>query len=191
MNCIWDWWFMWIPLSAKTHKNTHKAQNIFRFKGLPGFSPFNIRGGCIQGHFLIVNPPMRCKIQCSSVSLWSDNGKCQNFQYMCLEMSPKVVWAWQTWKPNEIKHALCRHDYIYKTMPCVCCITYINCYTKSIKSLITAWKKDLCRCWTAHWPNRFHSPARLCSLELCPADGALRKQQKIGKVHAPQANQTQ
>jgi len=57
--------------------------------------PFNIRGGCIQGQFLIVPPPMRCKIQYLSVSLWSDIGKCHNFQYTCLEMSPKVVRARQ------------------------------------------------------------------------------------------------
>ncbi len=128
------WWFMWILLLAKT-------QNIFCFKGLPGFTPFNIRGGCIQGHFLIVNPPMRCKIQYSSVSLWSDNRKCQNFQCLCFEMSPKVVWAWQEFEPTNItKSNMLFVDTATSTKPCVCCITYIYRSTKSIKSFVTAWK---------------------------------------------------
>ncbi len=126
-----------------------KTQNIFSFKGLPGFTPFNIRGECIQGHFLIVNPPMRCKIQCSSVSLWSDNRKCQNVQYLCLEMSLKVIWAWQEFEQTNItKSNMLFVDMATSTKPCVCCITYSYCSTNSIKSFVTVWKKLLCRCWT-------------------------------------------
>lgn len=74
-----------------THKLEHS--NIFCFKGLPGFTPFIIWGVCTQGHFLIVPPPMEFQIQWLSVSLCSDNSKCQNVQCICLEMSPKVVCA--------------------------------------------------------------------------------------------------
>lgn len=85
---------------------------------------------------------MRCKIQCSSVSLWSDNGKCQNFQYMCLEMSPKVIRVWQEFKQTNImKSNMLFVDTATSTKLCVCCITYIYRYTKSMKSFITAWKK--------------------------------------------------
>lgn len=127
-----------VYVDALVGADTQKVQNIFCFKGLPGFTPFNIRGGCIQGHFLIVNPPMRCKIQCSSVSLWPDNGKCQNFQCMCLKMSPKVVWAWQEFEHENITKSNTRFADV---STCVCCITCIYCYTKSIQSFVTAWKK--------------------------------------------------